>query len=145
MIRNFVRISTLIAVIALLMFGFVVLHLVISADSESVRFFIWTVNSNTILTISYVLVGLAWVLQFLFTITALKRKRRTSEVLSIGIGLILLIVSIIILQIIVYFDTEYYFILGLTIERLALFDSAIIVIFVSWVLVFIPGINKVMR
>lgn len=125
-----VKIAAQLVSLWLLMWSLVICHLVFDVSTETVQFFGWTVNRDVVFWLSVALIPVAWLLQFLLSYTALRRKRahRTAIMVSHGVSALVLIVALVLLH--VSLTTSSDTIAGLS--RLFWFDLGILVLVASW-------------
>jgi len=125
-----VKIVAQLASLWLLMWSLVICHLLFDVSLETVQFFNWTVNRDVVFYLSFALIPIAWLIQFLLSYTALRRKRKHRAAITIShIASILVLTGALVL---LYFSltTSSTDLWGQS--RLFWFDLGILVLVASW-------------
>jgi len=119
------KIGGILTAIYLLLFGSVVAHLIFNLDVEYVTIFCWLIDRLTMLTLTIIFVGIAFLIQFYFAYDNISKKGLS--ILAIGISILLIILGIALLQYSLQNDID---------NRLVVFDSAILIIVIAWSICF---------
>ena len=125
-----VKIIAQLASLWLLMWSLVICHLLFDVSLETVQFFNWTVNRDVVFYLSFALIPVAWLIQFLLSYTALRRKRKHRSAITVShVASILVLIGALVL---LYFSltTSSTDLWGQS--RLFWFDLGILVLVASW-------------
>jgi hypothetical protein len=129
------KISAILGSTYLLLFGAVVAHLIFNLDTEFVWIFCWQVDRLTMLVLTLVFLGLAYIILLLISILSYKKRPRWLLLLHI-VGALTLITGMAILDLALNTELE---------NRLVIFDSALLIIVISWSIEFYIALRTNMR
>jgi hypothetical protein len=118
------KIGSILTAIYLLLFGSVVAHIIFNLEVEYVTIFIWNVDRITMLTLTLILLGIAFLIQLYLAIDNISGIRKKGiSILVLGISILLIILGMALLQYSLQNEID---------NRLVVFDMAILIIVIAW-------------
>lgn len=124
------KISAQLVSIWMLLWSLVICHLLFDVDVATVQFFSWTVSRDIVFYLSFALIVVTWLIQFILSYTTLRRKRkhRTAIAAAHVLGVLTLVVAMVLLYLSLTTSTAQMW--GQ--PRLFWFDLGILILVASW-------------